>query len=130
MQVEWVELYNKSDNRGSLIVAEAQKNIPFEIKRVYCLYGLNSESRGFHAHKDLQQVMVCLSGTCEVVLDNGISKKTVKLNNTSKALLIDKMVWHEMHEFSADCVLMVLASDWYDESDYIRDYPCFLKKGN
>lgn len=127
MQVEWVELYNKSDSRGSLIVAEAQKNIPFEIKRVYCLYGMNNESRGFHAHKELQQVMVCLSGSCELVLDDGNDRLRIKLEPNGKGVKIGNMVWREMHHLSNNCVLMVLASAWYDESDYIRCYDDFNK---
>lgn len=130
MQVKWIELDNRTDNRGSLIVAEAQKNIPFDIKRVYCLYGMNNEPRGFHAHKALQQVMVCLSGSCNVILDDSNSREVVNITAKSDGLFIDKMMWREMHEFTTDCVLMVLASDWYDESDYIRDYSSFLKRVN
>ena len=126
MQVEWVELYNKSDHRGSLIVAESQKNTPFEIKRVYCLYGMNTEPRGFHAHKNLQQVMVCLSGSCKLMLDDGKTRVTIRLEPNGKGVKISNMIWREMHDFSEDCVLMVLASEWYDESDYIRDYSRFL----
>lgn len=104
MEVKWIELYNKSDNRGHLVVAEAQRNIPFEIKRVYCLYGMNSEARGFHAHKQLQQVMVCLSGSCGVLLDDGKDKQSIILNSSSYGLFINKMIWREMFDFSDNCV--------------------------
>lgn len=127
MHTEWIDLYNKSDSRGSLLIAEAQKNIPFDIKRVYCLYGMNSESRGFHAHKELQQVMVCLSGKCRLIVDDGRSRVDFHLSPNRRGFFIDKMNWREMHDFSSDCILMVLASHWYDESDYIRDYKEFLK---
>ena len=127
MEIQWIDLYNKSDTRGSLVVAEAQKNIPFDIKRVYCLYNLNKEPRGFHAHKELQQVVVCLSGSCKFLLDNGQEKEVVDLNVKTSGIFVDKMIWHEMYNFSSDCVLMVLASDHYDEADYIRDYNKFVR---
>ena len=126
MKIEWIDLYNKSDNRGNLVVAEAQKNIPFNINRVYCLYNLNEEPRGFHAHKDLQQVVVCLSGSCKFLLDNGQEKEIIDLNPDASGLFVDKMIWREMFSFSSDCVLMVLASELYDENDYIRNYDDFL----
>ena len=93
MKIEWIDLYNKSDNRGGLIVAEAQKNIPFDIKRVYCLYNLNKEPRGFHAHKELQQVVVCLAGSCKFLLDNGKEREIIDLNTKSEGLLVEKMIW-------------------------------------
>lgn len=127
MEIKWIDLQNKSDSRGSLIIAEACKNIPFEIKRVYCLSNLNDQARGFHAHKNLLQVMVCLSGSCDVLLDNGKSKETIHISNSFKGLFIDKMIWHEMHNFTNDCVLMVLSSEWYDEDDYIRNYESFIE---
>ena len=112
-------------NVGGLVVAEAQKTIPFEIKRVYSIVGTQQNvRRGFHAHKALQQVLVCLSGSCKVLLDDGSSKTEVILNDPAKGVF-DKMIWREMFEFSSDCVLMVLASDWYDEDDYIREYDVF-----
>ena len=128
MEIQWIDLYNKSDNRGSLVVAEAQKNIPFVINRVYCLYNLSEEPRGFHAHKELLQVVVCLSGSCKFLLDNGQEKEVVDLNSEFPGLFVDKMIWREMFDFSSDCVLMVLASKHYDENDYIRDYDDFLKR--
>lgn len=128
MKIKWIELENRSDERGQLIVAESQKNIPFEIKRIYCLYGMDSKPRGFHAHKDLQQVMVCLAGSCNILIDNGLIKKNISMDTTKQGLFIDKMIWREMNEFSKNCVLMVLASEWYDEEDYIRDYDMFNKE--
>ncbi|MFH4571312.1 FdtA/QdtA family cupin domain-containing protein [Vibrio diabolicus] len=119
------------DERGSLIALEANKLIPFDIKRVYYLFGMQPDlPRGFHAHKALVQVAICLKGSCDILMDNGQDKEIVKLNSPSQGLVIDVMQWHEMSNFSEDCVLLVLASDVYDESDYIRDYSDFLREVN
>jgi len=118
------------DNRGSLVSLESMKNIPFEIKRVYYIFG-NKQNirRGFHAHKNLQQVLIAVSGSCKILLDDGTNKQEVLLDSPSKGLLIKNCVWREMFDFSADCVLLVLASDHYNENDYIRDYKKFLDYG-
>lgn len=119
------------DERGNLVSLEEMKNIPFEIKRVYYLYDLQKDlPRGFHAHKELQQVLICVKGSCHVLLDDGKEKETYLLDQPNKGLLVDKMIWHEMQDFSEDCVLMVLASEYYDEGDYIRDYEEFMERGN
>lgn len=114
-----------SDSRGALVALEGNKNIPFDIKRVYYLHSLNSEPRGFHAHKELRQMALCLNGSCDMILDDGFEKKTIKIDSRSQGVLIEPMIWHEMHNFSPDCIFLVLASDYYDESDYIRDYEQF-----
>ncbi len=115
------------DERGSLLALEGNKNIPFDIKRVYYIYGTqNGVARGFHAHKELKQVAICLNGSCRFVMDNGVEKSDVVLNSPSQGLLIDTMQWHEMYDFSSDCILLVLASNVYDEADYIRNYDDFL----
>ncbi|MBF7730512.1 sugar 3,4-ketoisomerase [Pseudomonas sp. N040] len=117
------------DERGHLTVLEANKNIPFEIRRVYYLTGtLPGVSRGFHAHKELEQIAVCVSGKCRMLLDDGKQKEETWLDSPTKAMRIQKMVWHEMHDFSDDCVLLVLANEHYDEADYIRDYQRFLSE--
>ncbi|MEK4083015.1 WxcM-like domain-containing protein [Psychrobacillus sp. FSL K6-1415] len=114
------------DERGSLISLEAIKNIPFNIKRVYYIYNVDPKlPRGFHAHLELQQVLVCVSGSCKVILDDGHVKSEHILNEPDQGILVDKMVWHEMHNFSEDCILMVLASDIYKEEDYIRNFDDF-----
>lgn len=116
------------DDRGSLLVLEENNSIPFYIKRVYYIYGTQEGVvRGFHAHKDLKQVAICLNGSCRFVMDNGVDKSDVVLNSPSQGLLIDTMQWHEMYDFSSDCILLVLASDIYNEADYIRSYDDFLK---
>lgn len=119
------------DERGSLVSLEENKNIPFEIKRVYYIFGAAKDiARGFHAHKELIQVAICIKGSCSILIDDGKCKETIVLDNPSSGLIIDIMQWHEMRGFSEDCVLMVIASDYYDEADYIRNYNDFLKVVN
>ncbi len=115
------------DERGSLVSLEQQKNIPFDIKRIYYLF--NSEAnivRGLHAHIALQQVAICVKGSCRFVLDDGENRECIVLNSPDMGLYIGSNLWREMHDFSSDCVLLVIASELYDESDYIRDYDEFL----
>ena len=124
--INWINTRVIGDERGHLVALEENKNIPFDIKRVYYLTGMQKDlPRGFHAHKALKQVAVCVNGSCEMILDDGVHKENVYLNSFEKALIIDSFVWHEMHNFSDDCVLMVIASDHYDEQDYIRSYEEF-----
>jgi len=119
------------DDRGSLVALEANKTIPFDIKRVYYIFGTQpGVSRGFHAHRALQQVAVCVTGKCRMVLDNGQLREDFWLDSPTKGLLIGDLVWREMHDFSPDCVLLVLASEHYDETDYIRDFNEFKKAVN
>jgi len=126
---KWVELPPLGDERGSLVAWEADNTVPFDIKRVYYLFGTKEGvSRGFHAHKALKQVAVCVTGKCKMLLDNGFEKTEVWLDSPTKGLIVEGMVWREMHDFSEDCVLLVLASEHYDETDYIRDYGDFKKK--
>jgi len=116
------------DEEGSLVALESSKNIPFEIQRSYHIFGIMPGARrGFHAHKTLKQLAVCVRGTCKFLLDNGSEKKEVSLSNPRQGVLIDPMVWHEMFDFSPDAVLLVLADQHYDESDYIRNYDQFMK---
>ncbi|MGN7510696.1 sugar 3,4-ketoisomerase [Aeromonas salmonicida] len=123
-----IDLPVLGDERGSLVALQGNRNIPFEIKRVYYIYGTQKGvARGFHAHKELKQVAICLSGSCRFVMDDGVQKNEVILNSPSQGLLIDVMQWHEMYDFSEDCILLVLASDIYDEADYIRNYNEYIK---
>lgn len=129
-QVKWIDFQRLGDERGDLVALEIgmEKAVPFDIKRVYYIYRTaEGVSRGFHAHKRLRQVAICLSGSCRMVLDNGKKREDVFLSNPTKGLLIESMTWREMHNFSEDCVLLVLASEHYDEADYIRDYDCFME---
>lgn len=125
--VKLIDFPPLGDDRGSLVALEANKTIPFEIKRVYYIFGTKpGVARGFHAHKDLKQVAVCVTGSCRMLLDDGRHKEEVLLDSPTKGVLIEELVWREMHEFTPDCVLLVLASEHYDEADYIRDYSVFL----
>ena len=115
------------DPRGKLVAVETGKDIPFLIRRVYYIYGVEGQTRrGFHAHKCLEQVLICVHGTCKILLDNGAEKVEVPLERPNEGLYIGNAIWREMFDFSPDAVLMVLASTPYDEADYIRDYHDFL----
>jgi len=110
------------DGRGNLSVIEKDV-LPFTIKRVYYLYDVPSDSsRGGHAHKELKQFIIALSGSFDVVLDNGSSRRSFTLNRPNKGLLIPSGVWRELENFSAGSVCLSLVSDYYNEDDYIRDY--------
>lgn len=125
--IQTINFKELGDRRGSLLALEGNKNVPFEIKRVYYIYNTeNGVSRGFHAHKELLQLAICISGSCRFIMDNGINKEEIILNSPSTGLLIPNMIWHEMHNFSDDCIIIVLANEVYQESDYIRDYTEFL----
>ncbi|BCK62516.1 WxcM-like domain-containing protein [Aeromonas hydrophila] len=127
MLIKLLDFNILGDERGQLVAIEGNRHIPFDIKRVYYLFGTKPDiARGFHAHKALQQVAICVSGSCRFVMDDGVNKESIVLDSAVRGLFIDAMQWHEMYDFSPDCVLMVLASDVYDESDYIRDYESFI----
>ncbi len=116
------------DDRGQLVAIEAMKDLPFAIKRVYYIYDtLPDVRRGFHAHQNLQQILVCVHGSCKILLDNGYEKETVTLDKPWEGLYIAHDTWREMYDFSDGAVLLVLASELYDEADYIRSYEEFLK---
>ncbi|MDY3306090.1 MAG: FdtA/QdtA family cupin domain-containing protein [Psychrobacter sanguinis] len=129
--IKWIDFPALGDERGSLVALEAEKSVPFVIKRVYYIFGTKAGvSRGFHAHKKLQQVAICITGSCRMILDDGQQRSEVLLNSPNKGLVIGDLVWREMHDFSKDCVLLVLASEHYDESDYIRNYDDFIYQVN
>lgn len=126
MQVIKYAFQQHGDERGMLVALEEHKDIPFEIKRVYYMYDTKEGvRRGFHAHKNLEQILVCVSGSCKVLLDNGSERKVVSLETPYEGLYISNSMWREMYDFSEDAVLLVLASDYYKEEDYIRDYDEF-----
>jgi len=119
------------DDRGSLIAIEEGYNAPFDIKRVYYIFDTKKGvERGFHAHINLKQIAIAVKGSCTFVIDDGIKKEEIKLNSPNQGLLIEGLIWREMKDFSEDCVLLVIASEHYDESDYIRDYDAFLNEIN
>ena len=116
------------DERGQLVALEEFKDIPFRIKRVYYMYDTGEGVvRGCHAHKTLQQILVCIHGSCKVLLDNGKEKKVIPLEKPYEGLYVSNAMWREMYDFSTDAVLMVMASELYDEDDYIRDYDEYLE---
>lgn len=118
----------KGDSRGSLIALEANKDIPFEIKRIYYIFDTKEGVvRGRHAHKALEQILICVSGSCTIVIDDGKERTEVVLNKPDIGLYIGPNMWREMKDFSPGAVLLVLASDFYNEADYIRNYDEFLK---
>ncbi len=127
MNYKLIDLKIHGDNRGKLISLEGNRDIPFEIKRVYWIFDtLPDLDRGFHAHKNMEQIIVAMDGACQFVLDDGKKRETVWLNRPDKGLYIGKNMWREMKHFSYGCKLMVLASDYYDEKEYIRNYQEFL----
>jgi dTDP-4-dehydrorhamnose 3,5-epimerase-like enzyme len=115
------------DDTGSLVALEKGRDFPFDIKRVYYIWGTTPGAvRGKHAHRNLEQVIVCTSGSCDFILDDGLQRKTVSLDSPSQGLHIKNNIWREFTNFSDNCVVMVLASQYYDENDYIRSYDDFL----
>ena len=115
------------DARGQLVALEEYKDIPFKIKRVYYMYDTGEGVvRGCHAHRNLQQILICIHGSCKIKLDNGEETAIILLNKPYEGLFVSNAMWREMYDFSPDAVLLVLASSLYDESDYIRNYDEFL----
>ena len=128
MQVIKYTFQQHGDDRGQLVSLEEFTDIPFEIRRVYYMYDTKENiRRGFHAHKSLEQIMICIHGSCKVLLDNGSEKKVVFLEKPYEGLYVSNNIWREMYDFSQDAVLMVLASDIYREEDYIRNYEEFIE---
>jgi dTDP-4-dehydrorhamnose 3,5-epimerase-like enzyme len=124
----YVDFAVRGDDLGWLVALESNRNVPFSIKRVYYIFGtLEGVRRGKHAHRQLRQMMVCLAGQCKVLLDDGRVREEVILARNDQGLMLDPMIWHEMYEFSPGCILLVLADNWYDEADYLRDYSAFRK---
>ena len=120
-----IEIPKVHDERGSLAVVE-NETIPFSIKRVYYLYDVPSDSyRGGHAHKEQESVIIALSGSFEVLIDDGSSRKSIMLNKPTQGLYIPTDIWREIDNFSSGAVCLVLASTTYDENEYIRDYKAF-----
>ncbi len=113
----FIQLKNFSDNRGNLTVIE--KEIPFDIKRIFYIYGVDDSIRGGHRHHTTTQAAICINGSCIITNDNGITKEDFLMNHPEKCLIINPEDWHTMHHFTADAVLLVLASTPFDANDYI-----------
>ena len=128
MEVIKYAFQQHGDHRGQLVALEEGKEIPFQVKRVYYMYDtVEGVRRGYHAHKCLEQILICVHGSCKILLDNGKETAVVNLDTPYEGLYISNDMWREMYDFSDDAVLMVLASELYDEADYIRNYDEFLK---
>lgn len=131
MDIKLIQFQSHGDDRGSLVSLEDHKNIPFTIKRAYYIFNTKEGvRRGFHAHKQLKQLAIVLKGSCRFLLDDGNEKIELCLDNPEQGLFIESFIWREMYDFSEDCVLLVLADSFYDESDYIRDYQEFIENVN
>ncbi|MBQ7905386.1 MAG: WxcM-like domain-containing protein [Spirochaetaceae bacterium] len=131
MNYKLIDMTVHGDHRGKLVSLEGNKNIPFEIKRMYYMFDtLPNESRGFHAHTKLEQIIIAMDGACRFVLDDGKTREEVLLNRPDVGLYIGPGMWREMYDFSYGCKLVVLASEYYDEKEYIRSYDEFLRTIN
>lgn len=126
-----INLKKISDGRGNLTPIEENKDIPFDIKRIYYLYNIaENKIRGEHAHKNLQQLILCLNGSFDIIIDNGYSIEKFILNDPSVGLYVPKMHWRILENFSKESICLVLASDEYNEDDYYRNYDEFLSNIN
>ena len=121
-----IELPKVTDRRGNLTFIEEKRHIPFEIRRIFYLYDVpGGQARGGHAHHRLQQLIIAASGSFDVILDDGFERKRFHLNRAYYGLYIPPMIWRELNNFSSGAVCLVLASELYDEEDYVRDYEIF-----
>ena len=128
MDIKMFHFPPHGDDRGQLVAIEENKDLPFDVKRVYYIYDtLPGVRRGFHAHKNLEQILLCVNGTCKIHLDNGYDTAEVVLDKPYEGLYISNDMWREMYDFTPGTVLLVLASEYYDEADYIRNYDDFIK---
>ena len=128
-QYKVLEFGDLGDERGKLVVVEGARDIPFEIKRVFYIYGSDSEVvRGQHANRNSEFVLINVSGSSKVRVDNGFEEEIIELNRPRMGLYLPTMVWKDMYDFSADSVLLVLANTHYDGHEYIRDYDEFIKE--
>lgn len=124
-----IKLKNICGKCGSLVPIESKRDIPFDIKRIYYISKVqNNITRGFHSHKMLHQVLICVNGSVKIKVKNPNEEEIIELNNNSVGLYIGPMIWREMFDFSEDAVLLVLASEYYDENDYIRNYDFYLEE--
>ncbi|MBC5628545.1 FdtA/QdtA family cupin domain-containing protein [Clostridium sp. NSJ-6] len=129
--VALIKFKNISSECGHLIPIEGKIDIPYEIKRIFYIYGVpKDKKRGNHSHRSLYEILICLKGSLKVKVQNGREEEVYVLNNEYEGLMIGPWIWNEMFDYSDDCVLLVLCSDKYDESEYLRDYDVFLKEVN
>ena len=127
MNIRKINFQQHGDERGELVALEEMREVPFKIRRVYYMYKtLKGVTRGYHSHKTLEQILVCVSGSCVVIFDDGEERKSIRLDKPYEGIYIGANVWREMTDFSEDAVLLVLASEIYEENDYIRNYNDFM----
>ena len=130
-RVKNIKFKVNNDKWGKLVPIEGNDSIPFDIKRVYYIYEVNQEKRrGFHSHKELEQVLICVHGSIKILVKTPEEEKVVVLDNPNKGLYIGPDIWREMYDFENDGVLLVLASNHYDEKDYIRNYDDYVEYYN
>lgn len=128
MEIKKYSFQQHGDERGQLVALEEFIDIPFTIRRIYYVYDTGEGvRRGYHAHRSLEQILICVHGNCKILLDDGEKRETVVLDKPYEGLYLSNIIWREMYDFSPDAVLLVLASDLYREEDYIRDYSEFLE---
>lgn len=129
MNYQLINFTVRGDYEGSLVPIEGGKDIPFDIKRVYYIWGTDKEAiRGHHAHRKLEQIIIPIAGNCDFILDDGHTREKIHLYSPNQGLYIKSNIWREFTNFSKDCVILVLASEHYDETDYIRDYEQFKQE--
>jgi len=128
MEYKLFDLNNYGDELGALIPIEVGNNSPFEVKRIFYIYDTKPHvKRGCHANKNSKFIMIMISGSCKVKIDDGKTTEEITLNSPKQALYLDKMLWKEMYDFSYNAILLVLSNEHYDENEYIRNYDDFLK---
>lgn len=127
VDVRWIELRGSEDPRGKLGFVEGERDLPFAIRRAYFLYEVQpGQSRGAHAHRELRSLFLAMYGAFDLLLDDGRERKTFRLDDPRRGLFVPRMIWRDLHDFTPGAVCLVLASDWYDETDYYRYYEDFL----
>lgn len=128
MKPTWIEFTAHADRRGTLVAVEGGRDVPFEIRRVYSMFAMPAGAmRGAHAHRRQRQVIVCLAGNCLLRLDDGCERLELRLDRPSRGLMLEPRVWHELGDFSPDCVLLVLADGLYESGDVVADRGEFLR---
>lgn len=130
MNYELIDFVDFSDDKGSLVACEYQKNCPFDIKRVFYIFDVNPNAiRGRHANRDSEFLFVALNGSCKIKIDNGKIQETLMLNNPKQGLYVGKMLWKEMFDFSKGCILLVMSNAPYNKGEYINDYEMYSRAG-
>ncbi|MDO4973578.1 MAG: FdtA/QdtA family cupin domain-containing protein [Eubacteriales bacterium] len=131
MNCKPISFHLRENPAGNLSFLEGEHDLPFEIKRAYYIYDVPADGRrGFHAHKELQQCLICIHGSCKILVDDGKEQRVYELNNPNEGLYIGPVTWREMFDFSDGAVLLALVSQYYTEEDYIRDYAQFKEYVN